>query len=281
MTDPRPGQLVTALACDRRVRVLVAVVDAPAHEMCRRHGLHGEAAVLAGEGLAASVLLSSQLKGKEQLSVNIHGERPAFRFVADVREGIDVRARLEVSDALPAEGQTRFDGLMAIHKFLDDHELHQGMAAVEDGTMVEAFQGLLDRSVQVDGRVKLRARLDDDGNIAVASGMLVERLPDMDPEEFAGLVEHPLRDDFDTVMTVFAFGQLAGTAVEVLDSQQVRFRCQCSAERVHSMLRALGNDELESMLAEQGHAEVTCHFCNETYRVDGEGLKELIGELGA
>lgn len=278
MSESPSGRLVTALGCDRRVRVLVAVIDGPAREMCRRHALQGSAAVAASEGLVAATLLSSQLKGHEQLSFNIHGEQPDFRFVADVREGVAVRARFDAPHALP-DAELRFDGLVAMHKFLDDKELYRGMAEVEGGTIVEALQGFLDRSIQVDGIVRLRARLSDEGDLQVASGILVERLPDMEAAEFTGLVEQPLREDLDTVLNTFAFGQLAGSPVEVLDSQRVDFSCHCSEERVLSMLRALGREELQAMLDEDGQAEITCHFCNECYLVDSDGLRGLIDSL--
>ncbi len=278
MADPSSGRLVTALALDRRVRVLVAVIDGPAREMCRRHALQGGAAVAASEGLVSATLLSSQLKGREQLSLNIHGEQPEFRFVADVRGGIAVRARLDCPRALPDAG-LRFDGLVAMHKFLEDKELYRGMAEVADGTLVEALQGVLDRSIQVDGLVRLRARLDEDGVLEAASGILVERLPDMADEDFVSLVQQPLQEDIDTVLTQFAFGQLAGAPVEVLDSQRVDFSCHCSAERVHSMLRAVGREELQAMLDEDGRAEITCHFCNEHYLLDADALRALIDDL--
>ena len=166
MADPSSGRLVTALALDRRVRVLVAVIDGPAREMCRRHALQGGAAVAASEGLVSATLLSSQLKGREQLSLNIHGEQPEFRFVADVRGGIAVRARLDCPRALPDAG-LRFDGLVAMHKFLEDKELYRGMAEVADGTLVEALQGggaricRVQRALAVRRRARIR-RLQDE-----------------------------------------------------------------------------------------------------------------------
>ena len=279
MTEERPGRLVTALGCERRVRALVAVIDGPAREMCRRHQLGPAAARIATEGLVASVLLASQVKGREQLAVNVYGERPDFRFNADVREAGSIRARFEPAD-LAAADDDRFDGLMAMIKFLGDEELYRGVADVQRDTVEGALQGFLDRSLQVDGRARLQVEIDDDGGMRTASGVVVERLPDMDPEDFAATIDAPLADDVQAVMTAFAFGQLAGQPVEVMESQEVVFRCHCSAERVRGMLLGLGPDELRNMLAEQGGAEVTCHFCNEVYAVSGQELDALLAELG-
>ena len=47
-----------------------------------------------------------------------------------------------------------------------------------------------------------------------------------------------------------------------------RFACTCSRERVSGMLRSLGRDEIESIIAEQGQVEVGCDFCGAQYRFD-------------
>jgi molecular chaperone Hsp33 len=79
-------------------------------------------------------------------------------------------------------------------------------------------------------------------------------------------------------MTAFAFGQLAGSAIEVLGARDIVFRCSCSRERVIDMLRSLGKIEVKSLLEEQGRAEVTCHFCAERYEIGGEELSALLSE---
>ncbi len=47
-----------------------------------------------------------------------------------------------------------------------------------------------------------------------------------------------------------------------------RFACRCSRERVRGMLRGLGREEIESILAERGDVEIGCEFCGTQYRFD-------------
>jgi molecular chaperone Hsp33 len=54
----------------------------------------------------------------------------------------------------------------------------------------------------------------------------------------------------------------------MFQSAPVFFRCRCSRERVGAMLRALGRDEVDSVLEEFGQVEVRCEFCSRTYRYD-------------
>ena len=278
-TEP-VGRLVTALAGDRTIRVLVAVLHGPAQEMCRRHDLDPAASRLASEGMVAAALLGSQLKGREQLAVNVCGEDPEFKLNVDMRDEGAVRGRIEPGVlGTPAGGPHRFLGLIAVIKHLEDEEIYRGVAEVTDGTVEDALQGFFDRSLQVDGRVRLEVQIDENGQVEFAAGMLAERLPDLDPEDFRTRIVGPMREDFRSLMTAFAFGQLASAPVEVLESRELAFRCTCSRERVLSMLRALGPDELREMLAEDGRAEVNCHFCNEVYEIGGQELGTLLAEF--
>jgi molecular chaperone Hsp33 len=47
-----------------------------------------------------------------------------------------------------------------------------------------------------------------------------------------------------------------------------KFACSCSRERVSQMIRSLGVEETESILAERGDVEVGCEFCGQQYRFD-------------
>jgi molecular chaperone Hsp33 len=57
--------------------------------------------------------------------------------------------------------------------------------------------------------------------------------------------------------------------------RQPRFACSCSRERVRAMLRGLGRDESEGLIAERGEVEVGCDFCGAQYRFDAVDVGEL------
>lgn len=278
MSDIRIGRLVRALACDRKVRILAVVADGPARELVDRHQLTGGAASVASEGLIAAVLLSSQVKGDERISIEVQGESPRFALTVDVWGDGPLRARFTPA-AMPAF--TRFSGFLSAIRSLHGKELYRGVAEVVDEPFDRALARFMTSSEQVDGRVRILAELDEAGRPSFAAGLLVERFPDTDPGEFAALFDQPMAGDFKALMTGFAFGQLAGQQVEVLDARDLEFRCTCSRSRVEGMLKALGTNELSEMLAEDDGAEITCHFCNTRYQITGERLQEMLTELGA
>jgi molecular chaperone Hsp33 len=63
---------------------------------------------------------------------------------------------------------------------------------------------------------------------------------------------------------------------EVLEERDVEFRCNCSMERARTLISSLGRTEVESMLAEDHGAVMTCGFCGEIYQLDEDDLRSLL-----
>lgn len=276
------GRFVVALACDAQVRVMVVVAHGPAEELRQRHQLSGHAALVAAEGLVASLLLSAHVKGEERITINLRAERPDFAFLCDVNGDGTLRARFSPERFPPLVGDRSptFSGVMSVLKSLGPKELYRGVAEVKRERFEGALQRYLVTSQQTDGRVRILAALDESGAVEFAAGLLVERLPGFDEAEFAQRFDGALSGDFRELMTAFAFGSLAGGPVEVLGTRDLRYQCNCSQARVVGMLKALGQAEVASLLAEQGQAEIHCHYCNTRYVVDAAGLGDILLELG-
>jgi hypothetical protein len=59
------------------------------------------------------------------------------------------------------------------------------------------------------------------------------------------------------------------------EPRRPRFACSCGRERVQNMLRGLGADEVQSIIAERGEVEVGCEFCGQRYRFDSIDAKAM------
>ena len=58
-----------------------------------------------------------------------------------------------------------------------------------------------------------------------------------------------------------------------------RFACTCSRERVRGMLRSLGREEVDGILAERGDVEIGCEFCGTQYRFDAIDVADVFTPL--
>ncbi|HXR51567.1 MAG TPA: Hsp33 family molecular chaperone HslO, partial [Steroidobacteraceae bacterium] len=66
--------------------------------------------------------------------------------------------------------------------------------------------------------------------------------------------------------------------LRLFDGEAVHFACRCGRERVGAMLKGLGRNEVDSVLAEQGAVTVTCEFCQRPYRFDAVDIQQLFLE---
>ena len=57
------------------------------------------------------------------------------------------------------------------------------------------------------------------------------------------------------------------------------FACTCSRDRVGQMLRGLGRDEIDAIVAEQGQVEIACDFCGTKYHFDLVDVGELFTQV--
>jgi molecular chaperone Hsp33 len=136
----------------------------------------------------------------------------------------------------------------------------------------------------------------------VAAGLLIQRLPVEGEGNLAGKSDSLLREsvlgqseDFSRIAILSK--SLKREELLTLDAETIlhrlyweeplarfepfigetgpRFACRCNRERVGRMIRSLGTEEVEGILAEQGQVEVGCDFCGAQYRfdpVDAAGL---------
>lgn len=264
--------------------------------------------MLLGEMAAAGVLMQSNIKFNGSLVLQVFGDGPVRLAVAEVQPDLGFRVTAKVVGEVAADA--RLEAMLNVHgqgrcaitldpkDKLPGQQPYQGVVPLH-GDRREPLQELSQvlehymlQSEQLDTRLVLAA------NDQVAAGLLIQRLPVEGEGNLAG------RRNEDDIGLSEAFNRIAHLASTLtreelltLDADTVlrrlfweedvrrfapqtgangpRFHCSCSRERVASMLRGLGRDEVESILAEQGQVEIGCDFCGIKYHfdpVDAAGL---------
>ncbi|MDE1950149.1 MAG: Hsp33 family molecular chaperone HslO [Burkholderiales bacterium] len=287
--------------------MLVRLTDSWQEVLSRRQALGEHPApvrALLGEMAAAAVLMQANIKFNGALVLQIFGDGPVKLAVAEVQpeltfratakvvgevaEGAGLEAMLNVGgqgrcaitldpkERLP--GQQPYQGVVPLHG--DRREPLQQVAQVLEHYMLQ--------SEQLDTCLVLAA---DD---KVAAGLLIQRLPVEGSGNLGGRSnedEIGRNEDYKRIALLAATltrDELLGLqppqilhrlfheeTVRLFEPLQPRFACTCSRERVRNMLRGLGREESDSLIAERGEVEVGCEFCGQQYRFDAVDVGEM------
>jgi molecular chaperone Hsp33 len=251
-------------------------------EQCRQlHKLRGNAVKLASEAVVASAVLAGQIKGEERVSMQLQCSRPQCAFIGDVDSTGGLRARFTPEVVFISE-ETGIDGMLLAIKSLPGRELYRGITEIQSEGILSALNRHMGASAQVDNILNISVEISEDGSVAHAGGIFIERLPTEASRELEASAEFVVA--FDPVrsmplaetMQAIQKKMLLGFSVNILKEQPVTWRCSCGQERVEAILASLPVEELTSMLEEDGQAEVICHFCNVAFQVDAARLEQLI-----
>jgi len=252
-----------------------------------------------GEAVAASVLLAATLKFEGTLSLQLQGQGPMHLMLAQCSDALGVRAvaRYRETEAEYQRDLSALSGAGKLTVTLENDDLsqrYQGIVPLTGERMADCLRSYFESSEQLPTRLWLHA--DANG----ASGLLLQRLSndsiknrtagssreEIDPAEVEDawqrvqLLGDTLKpEELQTLSDRSILRRLfAEDDVRLFESAPVFFRCRCSRERVTGMLRSLGPEEVRSVLAEQGHVEVRCDFCNRAYRFDAVDVEQLFSQ---
>lgn len=266
------------LTVDFAVRYIIVDCTSIAQQAQQRHNLTGAGPRLCAEGILASYLLASQIKGEEKLTIQILSQNPKVSFMSDINASGELRAKL--TPRTYPESTDKLDGVLVVTKHNKYKELYRGVTNIEDCSIAQALHHNLTQSAQVDTIVRFFVS-QEQNTIQRAVGIILERLPPtedlpyLNTEEFFDKYSHLTTQE---VWDGLAQKKLRGSQLHDLSSKPISWKCRCSRAKVKSMLFSLGRKELEEIQKEIGYAEVTCHFCNERVLIDNDGLQELIDQ---
>jgi len=255
-----------------------------------------------GDFVAAATLLSASLKFDGTLIIQAQSKGPISLLVVECSSNLTMRATVKLSvesseiapnatlaDLLDAAntgrlvitldpsdrqpGQPPYQGIVALQQ---DHE---GIA-IPVKNAAEAIMLYMRHSEQLETRIWLAS------NEKSVGGLLLQRLPNsgghvhLDRQTAAegwnriqALGETITNDELlqlspETTLRRLFLNESSEAGVRTFPTRPVQFACRCSRQKVADVLRMLGEEEVNGILAEQGAVETGCEFCGKSYRFD-------------
>ena len=268
---------------------------------------------LLGEMAAAGVLMQSNIKFNGALVFQIQGDGPVKLAVAEVQSDLSLRATATITSEV-AEDVVGLTPLVNVNgggrcaitldpkSRMPGQQPYQGIVPLNGergeklGKLSEVLEQYMRHSEQLDATLVLAA------NDEVAAGLLIQRMPVKGENNLeagqgadAGDDEMDLNEEYNRISTLASSltrDELLTLDVDTIlrrlfwEEKLVRFEpqqgengphfaCSCSRERVSTMLRGLGEEEVRSVLDERGSVEVGCEFCGQQYVYDTVDAKQL------
>jgi molecular chaperone Hsp33 len=310
-----PDRIVYATAADGQLRCIAAVTTGLVGEACRRHRTFPTASVALGRTLTGALLIGSGLKDLEKITVQFHCDGPIGNIVAQADPHGRVRGYVTnpEADATAMNSQGKFDvravvggGTLYVTRDAGFEiglfkEAYRGSVPIVSGEIGEDLAYYLAKSEQINSAVGIGVLMTLDQitggqdhkpefavdrlRVAAAGGFIVQVLPGAEESLIAQIdhnidrAPHPTEmiraglTPVEMLQTVLGERELV-----VLEEKEPRFACQCSQERALLIISALGRDEVQDMLEKDNGAELTCHFCNESYQLTADDLSEILAQ---
>ncbi|ATE59843.1 Hsp33 family molecular chaperone HslO [Thauera sinica] len=234
---------------------------------------------LLGEMSAVSSVIAGNLKQPARLTFQIAGHGPVGLLVVDCSESLNLRgyAKAEGSPQDAPLADLVGDGRLQLSLEAEGMDQpYQSLVPLEGSTIAACFEHYLAQSEQQPAGLWLAS----DSHAAAA--LFIQKMPGADVKDIDGwsrahqLAQTVRGDELLGLPAETLLGRLfAEETVRLFEPRAVTHDWPADPEKVAAMLRALGEDEVRTVLAEHGEVVVHDDLSNHTYRFDAADVDAL------
>ncbi|MBV1777131.1 Hsp33 family molecular chaperone HslO [Burkholderiaceae bacterium DAT-1] len=233
-----------------------------------------------GELMASAALLSAMLKFNGSIVMQLHGNGHLKLAVVECESDLTLRAtaRWDEEQDFP---DLPLAQLLGDGKFVitldprDGGQTYQGIVGLSGTSIAAIIEHYMQTSEQLDTRLWLAC--DND----TAAGFMLQKLPagQGDPDAWNRLTilgDTIKPDELLSLPPLDLLHRLFHEeTVRVMAEDHPHFGCRCSREKVGDMLKMVGKQEADAIIAERGSVDIHCDFCNQHYGFDAVDVAHL------
>ena len=285
-------KLVRCISTDGTLVIMAAETTDMVEKSQQIHKTSAVTSAALGRLLTASSLMGSMLKGEtESITLRINGGGPSGTVMAvsdsfgNARGYVQnpvVEIPLNKKGKLDVAGAVGTDGSLTVIKDLNLKEPYVGQIPLVSGEIAEDITSYYAISEQIPSVCALGVLVNPDLSIKAAGGFIIQLLPTA-LDDTIDAVERCI-SGIPSVTSMLCDGLtpedickkvLRESDLDVLDTSNPKYKCNCSRERVEAALISTGVQSLEELSAEE-NTEVCCQFCDKKYNFSGDEIKRLL-----
>ena len=289
-------QLIRAISKDGHIKATAVSTRALTERARQIHKALPVATAALGRTLAAVSMMGNALKEDgASVTLQIKGGGPLGTLLAvsdnqgNVRGTVDdpqVDLPLRPDGKLDVGAAVGQDGTLTVIRDLNMKEPYVGSVGLLGGEIAEDLAAYFVESEQIPTACGLGVLVDRDQSVLSAGGYLIQLLPGAGENVIArveggvmaaGSVTGRLQENSDPEAMLRKV--LSDFEIDVLERSPIEYRCYCSRERMERALISLGAEELQSMIDEQGSADLTCRFCDNVQHFSREDLEAMVRDI--
>jgi molecular chaperone Hsp33 len=173
-------------------------------------------------------------------------------------------------------------GVISVIKDIGLREPYVGDTILITSEIAEDLTYYFATSEQVPSSVGLGVLMNHDNTVREAGGFIIQLMPNA-TDEFIDKLEERIKS-IKSITYMLEEGMtpeqilehiLGDMDLEILDTIETGFKCNCSKERVSKAVISVGKEEIQKMIDEGKPIEVNCHFCNSHYNFTIPELQEM------
>lgn len=285
--------LVRGLVTSKNCRVFACQTTQLLEEARNKHGLWPTASAALGRMFSATLMMAAMNKNNEKMTVTINGGGPIGTMMAITRGDGHIKGFVgnpEVHYTYNSNGHLAVgvavgnQGTLQVIKDMGLKEPFCGTVPLQTGEIGDDFSYYFMASEQTPSVVSVGVLVNDTNEILSSGGFIIQLLPEATEDDIV-YIEEKMKD-FPAVSFLINEGKtpedilkMLFDDVEITDTQDLFYTCDCSKEKMLAALSTVGKDELQNMIDEDHGCEMSCQFCNTKYQFSEEELKELIKQL--
>lgn len=282
-------------AADGELRAFIATSRNTVNQAASIHQTSPVMSAALGRLMTATVMMGTMLKDdKDMITASIRADGPAGGLIATADRHGQVKGYVGNPQAdMPKRPDGKLNvggvigpGRLTVSKDMGAGEPYNSTVALRSGEIAEDFTYYFAQSEQVPSAVALGVLVDVDYSIRQSGGLIIQLLPNASEATISYLEGQlktlgALTDLLEAGNTPedIAHQLFADIGYQILEKTPLSWVCHYSREKTEKALISIGSKDLKDILAEDGQADVKCHFCTESYHFSGEDLQALIDRL--